>query len=199
MGNGKWEKIETPKTSFPFQMSRHGTSTRTSSSSQRNWCFTSFLPLEHIQRNLGESEEKGEITFSVFQEETCPSTNRPHIQGYVEFPKKITRKQAQHILGDTKAHLELRKGTQKQAVDYCEKSESRNRGPYKIGFRAMEHRSINNQKTMDLVLIKLKELSVGEKLNTRIQKREEHKEVAPSKNNQFSPTQTLTGQRSEQN
>ena len=69
--------------------------------------------------------EQGHIGFLAHQMEECPKTKRLHLQGYVEFPKMTTLKQAKAILGDTTTHLERRRGSQEDALTYCTKLESR--------------------------------------------------------------------------
>lgn len=44
----------------------------------------------------------------------------PHLQGYVEFNKSIKFNSAKKLLGD-RVHIEQRRGTQQQAIDYCKK------------------------------------------------------------------------------
>lgn len=44
----------------------------------------------------------------------------PHLQGYIEFTKRLTFKQVKELLGD-KAHFEARRGTQEEASIYCMK------------------------------------------------------------------------------
>lgn len=44
----------------------------------------------------------------------------PHLQGYVEFNKSIRFNSAKKLLGD-RVHIEQRRGTQQQAIDYCKK------------------------------------------------------------------------------
>lgn len=83
----------------------------------RNWCFTSYV--EKLTPKIGE------LTFLIYQQEKCPSTGKLHFQGYVEFSEKKSIKNVQAILNDDKCHLETRKGSQKQAIDYCCKEESR--------------------------------------------------------------------------
>lgn len=42
----------------------------------------------------------------------------PHLQGYIEFEKRLRLNQVKSILGD-RLHLEARRGTPQQARDYC--------------------------------------------------------------------------------
>lgn len=89
----------------------------------RNWCFTSFK---------GEPENKNEVAFElsdkmhfiIYQREQCPDTKKEHWQGYVEFVDAISLIQCKKRLNDRKAHVEPRKGTQEQAIEYCKKTES---------------------------------------------------------------------------
>lgn len=62
--------------------------------------------------------------FSVFQEETCPETGRVHIQGYSEFTRPV-RVSSLKVDCFHKCHFERRRGTRDQAIDYCQKEESR--------------------------------------------------------------------------
>ena len=61
------------------------------SASQRSWCFTSF-ELDENQFPKYPTFIPEEIRYIVYQVEQCPDTGKLHIQGYVEFPKKITMK-----------------------------------------------------------------------------------------------------------
>lgn len=88
----------------------------------RNWCFTSFREEDHP------FDMTDRMNFLVFQREVCPETKKGHWQGYVEFIKVTSLKMAKKELGDSKIHLEPRKGTQEQAIKYCQKEESRKEG-----------------------------------------------------------------------
>ena len=48
-----------------------------------------------------------------------------HLQGYIEFASRRTIAQAKLYPGLERAHLEKRRGTKNQAIDYCSKSDSR--------------------------------------------------------------------------
>lgn len=79
----------------------------------RNVAFTSYLPAIE--------PDKVKSTYGVFGYETCPKTGRKHLQGYIEFKSAVSRKTAQERIGDDKCHIENRKGTAKEASDYCKK------------------------------------------------------------------------------
>lgn len=83
----------------------------------RNYCFTSYIPELKITADPT-------IRYYVYQQEKCPETGKLHWQGYIEFHKAMRYSSIQKILGDPKCHLETRKGTAKQAAEYCKKIES---------------------------------------------------------------------------
>lgn len=64
----------------------------------------------------------GQIRYFVYQIEVCPKTNKDHIQGYLELKKQFRLTGLKKLLGSKTVHIEARKGTQKQAIDYCSKS-----------------------------------------------------------------------------
>lgn len=86
----------------------------------RNWCFTLF---KDPDEGLFFDDEK--ISYVTYQGEKCPSTGKLHWQGYVEFKNVMRRRECQRALGEKKCHVEPRKGTQKQAIDYCHKLDTR--------------------------------------------------------------------------
>lgn len=100
----------------------------------RNWCFTSYE----------EWLNPVKYSYIVVGDETCPTTKKKHLQGYVEFTEGICKTQVQARIGDPKAHCEPREGTAQQAANYCKKE--------KILF---EHGIMTNQGARtDLQLIK---------------------------------------------
>lgn len=102
----------------------------------RHWCFTSYRPDLFIGENAKDYYQRYhdlKINYIVYQLERCPETSREHIQGYVEFKVPCRIPHAKVQLRDTTAHLEKRKGTRQQAVDYCKKEDTRIEGPYEYG------------------------------------------------------------------
>lgn len=93
----------------------------------RNACITCYKLDKHEETLLNNSK----FTYIVYQEEKCPSTDRHHLQGYIEF-KQMRFKALKAILPEG-THIEERKGTQKQAIDYCKKETSRINGPWEKG------------------------------------------------------------------
>lgn len=91
----------------------------------RNVCWTYFIQYsEDTEQDILSSFEDWDIcTYTVFQWEICPETQKTHVQGYSEFSSGVR--------GTTLAkrfpgiHLEARQGTAAQAAKYCQKDESR--------------------------------------------------------------------------
>lgn len=84
--------------------------------SSRSFCFTSF------KKEL--IFDKKKIRYIIYGNEICPTTKRPHLQGYVEYYKPTTFKQAQKSVGDEVCWLKKRKGTRDQARSYCMKDKN---------------------------------------------------------------------------
>lgn len=60
------------------------------------------------------------MVYLIVGAEICPTTNKSHWQGFVVFKESKTMSAAKIFLGKT-SHLEMMKGTHKQAADYCKK------------------------------------------------------------------------------
>lgn len=82
----------------------------------RDYMFTSYdltwNPEEHAEH----------LAYCSWQLEKCPTSGRTHIQGYAEFKKKVEWSVVKQVFG--KAHVDERRGTQKQAIEYTCKEES---------------------------------------------------------------------------
>lgn len=89
------------------------------------WCFTSFLGQIDVPYEQKTEQLRDDCTYFVCQREIAPDSGREHFQGYVEFSVKKRRTQVQRLIGDERAHCELRRGSAKQASDYCKKIASR--------------------------------------------------------------------------
>lgn len=89
------------------------------------WCFTSFVGELEVPYEAKSQQLTDDVTYFVCQQEIAPDTGRRHYQGYVEFSIKKRRGQIQALIGDPRAHCELRRGSSQQASDYCKKNTSR--------------------------------------------------------------------------
>lgn len=102
----------------------------------RNYIFTYFPGIEknffdNIIDGIGILPQT--IAFLTFQYEKCPETRKTHIQGYLELTKPCRINVIKKLLQCEKIHLEYRKGSQEQAIDYSNKTETRIKGPFTFG------------------------------------------------------------------
>lgn len=98
----------------------------------RNVCFTGYDERE-MKAALDTARTNPDVKYWIYQVEECPNTQRRHLQGYIEFSKQLGMNQIKALLGSRSVHLEKRRGTAKQAADYCRKEDSRLEGPWEHG------------------------------------------------------------------
>lgn len=62
----------------------------------------------------------------IFQEEMCPETNRPHLQGFIRFNRALRMDEIKDLLGEDVKHIHLEMArAPAAAVEYCRKGETR--------------------------------------------------------------------------
>lgn len=103
-----------------------GHSTKFMPSNERNqkskyWCFTLNNYTTAETSKLEATVPLPLFTYIIFGREVCPTTGTPHLQGYVEFGKRVRRRAIARIPGFERARVDRRKGTGIQASDYCRK------------------------------------------------------------------------------
>lgn len=81
----------------------------------RNWCFT--LNNYDAADELALSTEVCE--YLIYGKETAPQTGTKHLQGYIEYKNAKLMSTIKKTY--PKMHLEKRRGSAKQAADYCRK------------------------------------------------------------------------------
>lgn len=85
----------------------------------KRWCFTLNNWTEGEQQLLADLLDSEHVFYGVYGRETGEN-NTPHFQGYVIFAEPKTFNQAKQLLGE-RYHIEISKGTPRQASDYCKK------------------------------------------------------------------------------
>lgn len=100
-----------------------GTRRRAEGNKSRNWCFTYFYYVdEDIDFFLEELNHKG----IIFQEELCPTTSQPHLQGFIRFFKSYDLRGVKRMMGEERQHIHLEQArSPRDAVAYCRKGETR--------------------------------------------------------------------------
>lgn len=94
----------------------------------RNWMWTLNNPTEEERSYFTglQSPPRG-IQYLIFQEERAPDTGTIHFQGYLETPNTIRMSWLKNNF-NSRAHYDIRRGTQEEAIAYCSKEESRVEG-----------------------------------------------------------------------
>ena len=92
----------------------------------KQWCFTWFHYPVDYKSTLQQAFLGAKAVAYCFQEEMCPETNRPHIQGCVKFASKI--RPVPGLKLPEIIHWEVMREAWQVSVNYCGKEESRIEG-----------------------------------------------------------------------
>lgn len=112
----------------------------------RNACITwNNPPVEQIGP-FGEDMDP-RVTYLVWSLE-CGKAGNIHWQMYVEFSQQMSMSQIKKIFGNNTIHIERRKGTAKQAADYCKKNDDTHlAGPWELG--EISHQGVDLEARME--------------------------------------------------
>lgn len=86
-------------------------------SRSRNWCFT-------LHNYTDEDEEifkNIKCRYIIYGREVCPTTQRKHLQGYIQYDNQRTLTAIKKSLGLPKIHLEISNGSSEDNKTYCSK------------------------------------------------------------------------------
>jgi len=89
-----------------------------STSQARNWCFTLNHPTEEDMRSIPTLLDQ-KLTYICYGVEQGSENKTVHLQGYAEFVCPVRLTQCRRYL--SRAHWEIRRGTQTQAIKYTQK------------------------------------------------------------------------------
>ena len=110
--------------------------------SSKNWVFTLNCPKHFTEEEFFKSYDSkellnrfqaGNIDYGIFQLERGGLDGRLHYQGYIEISTKTSMGKVKKLFDINFIHLEIRRGTQQQARDYCQKHDTRVDGPWEYG------------------------------------------------------------------
>lgn len=110
----------------------------------RAWCFTSYS-VDDVSQCLLQAVQ---CVYMIYGRETCPKTDREHLQGYVYFENTKTLTAVKRILPGS-PHLEPARGTPQQNIAYCSKEDT---SPFIMGEPPSQGRRTDLQIVRDAVL-----------------------------------------------
>lgn len=91
-----------------------------------NWCFTDYRKECTFDKKL--------VKYIIYQKEECPKTKKIHWQGYIELNREMSYNVVKlQVFKCKQIHVEIRQGSQQQAIDYCKKLESKIGDPIEWG------------------------------------------------------------------
>lgn len=93
-------------------------------SGARHWCITTYITKNFRSWKLLDLRDAG-IRNLTYQLEQCPKTQKLHVQAYVEFYNQLRLAGVKSRLQDQTLHAEKKRGTRKQAREYCMKDDTR--------------------------------------------------------------------------
>lgn len=97
------------------------------------------------------------VDYAVWQLERAPETGRLHLQGYLELTNRGYLTKVKKLRGLEGAHLEARRGSPKEAKEYCRKPESRVAGPWETGVWVEEaHRKDQKTKATEQLVARVR-------------------------------------------
>lgn len=101
---------------------------RSSSAKTRNWMWTLNNPTEEERSYFAalQGPPRG-IQYIIYQEERAPDTGTIHFQGYLECTNACKMSWLKNNF-NSRAHYDVRRGTQEEAIAYCRKEETRVEG-----------------------------------------------------------------------
>ncbi len=136
-------------------MDRASTSTKRYKNTYKNanstkgiyWCFTLNNPdlCESLHLVSLVPSVDNHIQYLVFQKEKGESGTE-HYQGYIEFTQQVRISHIKKVFNTKRVHLELRKGSQTQAIIYCTKDDTRIAPPVYIGTPTIDKRKNNGRR-----------------------------------------------------
>jgi len=99
-----------------------------------NWCLTDFFKnYEELSEEAicfdyteGAPERPNtKLQYCIWGLERCPQSEKLHMHYYCEFTEKVSMRWIKENFNNNTLHCEPRKGTQKQAIDYVKKIETK--------------------------------------------------------------------------
>lgn len=88
----------------------------------RSWCVTLWKEFKFRSEFCDDDVKNFHVKYiHIGAEEKCPETKRLHHHAVAQFTTKVTMTRVKLLFGQSQAHCERKKGTWRQALDYCDK------------------------------------------------------------------------------
>ncbi len=97
---------------------------RTMNSRSRRWCITLNNPCDNELVSIRNICGHPSCGYAIWQIEQGPS-GTPHLQGYIRFENARRMGALKKIVGLSRAHLEIARGSEADSISYCSKEEGR--------------------------------------------------------------------------
>lgn len=127
-----------------------GGNTEAPTGRSRNWTFTSF------EKDPPVFDDK-KFKFLAYGQETCPTTQKLHFQGYCCMTESMTLGSMKRVLGKS-LHLEMMKGSLEDNLKYCSKEGkyveygTRPRQGARNDLKSLKNEIVNGKKVDDIVM-----------------------------------------------
>lgn len=102
---------------LPFLLGISMAASRVDGSLAKCWCFTLHDYTEDEVQYLRHFQDG----YLIAGHEVCPDTGRKHLQGYVHLNRQKRMRAVKDVLRADRVHLEVRRGTEEEAIQYCKK------------------------------------------------------------------------------
>ncbi len=99
----------------------------------RSYVFTVFGVEGAAQQLVDDLGGTAGVRYVVGQLEQCPTSQRMHLQGYIELRNPVRMPGLKALFGAYVPHVEPRKGSRDDARAYCRKADTRIAGPWECG------------------------------------------------------------------
>lgn len=86
-----------------------------------HWIFTHYDVDEDTQTKLLLLPDQQKCKYIIFGRETCPTSGRKHLQGFISFTNQVRRSSVAKLLGDCFIKPMVTKGSTDACIEYCKK------------------------------------------------------------------------------
>lgn len=104
-------------------MARNGQGPNQTQARGKYWCFTLNNYTEQEEKSIKTLVDNNEDVSYVCYGRELGESGTPHLQGYIELRSRLRGNKVLLLQGLSRSHIEIRKGSQHQAIEYCKKDQ----------------------------------------------------------------------------